>query len=303
MSDTVDTVSTAERNTKERLRSFFFTWNNPPEDAEALLAQHLEKKHYQPEIGKNGTKHLQGYGMFKNPRAFNAIIKLFPGIHIEKIKNYKATIQYCMKEDTKAGPLVSDIIKPKIKDPLDGVSLYPFQSAILDAVKLPPDSRTINWYWDSKGNSGKTSLGKSLAIRYPNEVLYLSGKCADVKYGVAQFISNPKNNFRIAIFNLTRTIEDYVSYAALEEVKDGIFFSTKYESGMVLFDVPHIYVFANFPPDVNKMSKDRWNIVEINNTTHTVISDEWDDIEGYDTEPDENELKDNIMLRNLLDSI
>jgi hypothetical protein len=49
----------------------------------------------------------------------------------------------------------------------------------------------------------------------------------------------------------------------MENVKDGLFFSTKYESGMVRYNPPHVIVFANVPPDVTKMSADRWVIKEI----------------------------------------
>lgn len=58
-------------------------------------------------------------------------------------------------------------------------------------------------------------------------------------------------------------MENYVSYEAIESVKDGIFFSGKYESGMTIFNQPHIICFANFAPDIGKMSSDRWKIFEL----------------------------------------
>ena len=56
---------------------------------------------------------------------------------------------------------------------------------------------------------------------------------------------------------------EYVSYEAIESVKDMFFYSGKYEGGAICGNCPHVLVFANHPPDTSKMSIDRWNIVQI----------------------------------------
>ena len=38
------------------------------------------------------------------------------------------------------------------------------------------------------------------------------------------------------------------------------FFSGKYESGMVRYNKPHVIIFANCRPDIEKLSKDRWKV-------------------------------------------
>jgi len=94
--------------------------------------------------------------------------------------------------------------------------------------------------------------------------MYVTGKCADVKYGIASFL---KTNYylRAVIFDFCRSNEEYISYEGIEAVKNGIFFATKYESDMVMYNQPHIIVFANFPPDLNgKVSNDRWIIYDLN---------------------------------------
>ena len=40
--------------------------------------------------------------------------------------------------------------------------------------------------------------------------------------------------------------------------------NTKYETGMKLFNSPHLIVFSNFYPDTDKLSADRWKIALIN---------------------------------------
>ena len=82
-----------------------------------------------------------------------------------------------------------------------------------------------------------------------------------MKYEVMEYLK--KNKLKIVMIDLTRCIENYVSYQGIEEIKNGIFYNTKYESGMVLFDSPHIIIFANFPPEEGKLNADRWNIVNL----------------------------------------
>ena len=57
---------------------------------------------------------------------------------------------------------------------------------------------------------------------------------------------------------------DYVGYGALEQLKNGMIYSGKYEGGTCLFDNPHVIVFANEPPKIEKMSLDRWKIIDLN---------------------------------------
>ena len=55
----------------------------------------------------------------------------------------------------------------------------------------------------------------------------------------------------------TRSQEQFVSYQAIEEVKNGILFNNKYEAKMVVFNNPHVVVFSNFEPDYKALSSDR----------------------------------------------
>ena len=66
------------------------------------------------------------------------------------------------------------------------------------------------------------------------------------------------------LMNLPRSYDSsFLSYPALECVKDMLFFSGKYGSAMVNGPPPHVMIFANEPPDVTKLSRDRWCIREI----------------------------------------
>ena len=50
----------------------------------------------------------------------------------------------------------------------------------------------------------------------------------------------------------------------MECFKNGYVLDTKYEGQKKRFVPPHIFVFSNSLPDISKLSKDRWNIIDIN---------------------------------------
>lgn len=268
ISDT-DTNDTSSRNTNIRARCWGpNTWNNYTAEDLAMLELYLknecEEGRINPEVGENGTPHLQFCLKFKNARYFAALKKQFPEVHWERSRNWIATLSYCSKIETAVGPtIIHNKRKRTVKDPLEGREMRPIQQEIITITDEEPDDRTIVWVVDPEGGAGKTTLAKHLCINRPREVLYIGGKSSDIKYGITQFLDNPDNHLRIVIIDLTRSLEGFVSYEGLEAVKNGIFYNTKYESQMVVFDNPHVVVFANFAPDESKMSADRWNIIEV----------------------------------------
>lgn len=241
------------------------TWNNYQEEHVTWLEEWCKTKavewYINREIGERGTPHLQFCFKTKNPLSFNSIKNQLPGVHIEITKNWKATVLYCTKKDTAEGPNINSI--KKLKDPMELFEPHDWQQTIIEMINIEPDNRTINWIVDPTGNSGKTSLAKHLCINHPGNILYMSGKSSDIKYGVFKFTSNPKNNLKMCIFDFPRTVENYISYDGIESIKNGIFYNTKYESEMCIFDPPHIVIFANFEPEYNKLSLDRWNVINI----------------------------------------
>lgn len=264
---THDTNDTSTCNTKLRGRCWGpNTWNNFSDDDYKNLKNWLQEECIdfvmQKEIGENGTPHIQFCMKFKNARYFNALHKLFPKVHLELSKNFNACKNYCKKTDTSVGDPDQKIIR-MVKDPLNNKELYDWQIKLIELIKSEPDDRTINWIYDETGNMGKTTLAKHLCLKYPNEALYISGKSADIKYGVTKFLENEKNNLRICLFDFVRSNENYFSFEAIESIKNGIFYNTKYESTMVLYDPPHVICFSNFLPDTDKLSKDRWNIIDL----------------------------------------
>ncbi len=266
-----NTNSTADPSitVDKRYRMMCFTLNNYTKDDITSLTSYFKGLKdtlfvFQEETGDNGTPHLQGCFKSKHQIKFSVLKGINEKIHWEKCRSWNHSVDYCSKNDTRTGQIFTNMsIKATIEDPLSGVTLHKWQANTINLMDKKPDRRSIHWFYDKIGCKGKTSLAIHLCLKYPNQVLYVTGKASDVKYGVSQFIANKDNNLKMVIFDFARSQEQFVSYQAIEEVKNGIFFNNKYESGMVVFNPPHVIVFSNFEPDKSELSMDRWKIHNI----------------------------------------
>ncbi len=138
---------------------------------------------------------------------------------------------------------------------------FKWQTAILHLIEKQPDDRTIYWFYDREGGAGKTTLMKWM-VQY-HGALPMNGKQSDMFHGILMHKEHTGMYPKIVIVDIPRSYLQYVSWSAIEKIKDGIFFSGKYDSGVALFNSPHVICFANEPPDTYTMSKDRWRVVDI----------------------------------------
>lgn len=130
---------------------------------------------------------------------------------------------------------------------------YPWQSKVLELIDVEPDDRQILWVFDPIGGRGKTVLAKFL-VDHHNAFYTNGGKHTDIVHAY--------QGEKIAVFDYVRESEQYVNYGVMEQIKNGILFSPKYESGMKRFDTPHLIVFANFYPATGKLSEDRLVVIK-----------------------------------------
>lgn len=254
-------------------KRWIFVWNNysAPADIQVLLNCFQQKGSqwaFQQETGANGTPHLQGAVIFHS-KCRPLSLCLPPQIHWEKMKakDPMEAFRYSSKEDTRTGSVWTHGIRlPKKISSISLDQLRPWQIEIYNKIKEEPDSRTIHWYWEPAGNVGKTAFTKFLCVNHPEEALVVSGKSTDVFYGIVKFREVHGDYPRIIVYDIPRSVDQqYVCFQALEKVKDGIFFSGKYEGCMVVMNCPHLVVFSNESPDYAKLSQDRWNVQLINN--------------------------------------
>lgn len=269
-----------------------FTWNNYQkttlwDDWLDRLEAEAVKFAAQEEVGADGTPHIQGAIEFRKKTRPVESQKL-PGAHWDAMKAKQCSpgkcwaaegqpsskwgeesarvcaYHYCLKDDTRK-ELGRQWQKglPRLPRPLlrfERHELRWWQQCIFASVVEPccRCDRSIRWYFDEGGNIGKSFLTKAL-VDSDIETIVVSGEAKDVKYAVQQAVQNGKPP-QVVILDVPRTNRGSVSYQAIEKIKDGCFFSGKFEGSMVRFNTPHVLVFANHPPRVERFSVDRWQI-------------------------------------------
>jgi hypothetical protein len=249
-------------------KKWTFTWNNYPEDWMSSIVPKIQsssKYGMQPEVGENGTPHIQGWVEFEvkiRPLSLN----LPKEIHWEKMKGTIAqNIEYCSKSITKAGDYVTNQ-KQKISmectedDVMVYENLYQWGKELVDKVKdCLPDTkdRTIMWFWSAQGMMKKTETARYLVYHH-DAVVIQGGR----KHVLAVTYKNPAP---IYILTVPRTDEGYVSYSSIELIKDALYMSAfgTEATGMVNRKKPWVIVMANFEPDRSALSEDRWVIQNV----------------------------------------
>lgn len=245
-----------------------FTYNNYTRGNLDLLLEWLDygtevRYWINEEIGEEtGTKHLQGTLHFKNVQRYTTLRNKYP-IFWKPTKSMESSIKYCCKTETRVGVnLIKENFEKKIKEKKfktkNYEELYDWQKSVLTILEKEPDDRTIHWFWDHKGCSGKTTLAKYILKNYANATYSCACKSADI----LTITDETKN---IYILNFTRTQEGFCPYNALEQLKDGLISDSKLKkkSNNIIMDPPHVICFANWPPETHKLSVDRWKVVEI----------------------------------------
>jgi len=150
-------------------------------------------------------------------------------------------------------------LAPEISPP---EAWWPWQDEVLSLIKTRPDDRTVHWFIDPEGAKGKSRLAKFLTSQDLAYMVRTTGGDKDFATIVRGALANGWNQ-RCWIFDLPRVSEAHAIYGPIEAMKDGCVTATKYAGGTSLFEQPHVLVFANFAPDVTKLSADRWRIHRI----------------------------------------
>ncbi len=266
MNKSVRHSQTQSRNTKKveivKFRNWDFVVNNYSDEDIIDMKFYLDTNnctyYFQEEIGKSGTPHLQGIIMYKNARDKRSIINKSLGdkISIRPVKNLNACKNYVKKKGGGSSWSNMDDVASDIEDYYDEKIATKWQKDILTIMDSKPDRRKIYWFWEPMGDVGKTTLARHMCI-INKRCLYVCGSVENIKFAFAKFKIKPK----MVIWDLSR--KQRISYPAVEQIKNGIFFSQKYESGMVIYNIPHIVILANWEPEYANLSEDRWIVKKI----------------------------------------
>jgi len=131
-----------------------------------------------------------------------------------------------------------------------------WQTTLNNTLLSEADRRKVNWYWEPIGCVGKSFFALNFRDgKGRRGYVVTGGRHADIFYAYDRETT--------VFFDWTRDNKETIPYSVIESFKNGYFLSTKYESVPITFNIPHVVVFANYPPDQSKLSSDRWNIVEI----------------------------------------
>lgn len=93
--------------TIKQVRRVFLTWNNWTKDFKSReeVKQYFEAlKHFKGavigfEVGEQGTEHLQAVIVFKAAKTFKTLHEYFKQNHVEEIRNFSASLDYCKKDN------------------------------------------------------------------------------------------------------------------------------------------------------------------------------------------------------------
>lgn len=140
----------------------------------------------------------------------------------------------------------------------ENVTLREWQQSVHDIVDQEPNDREVIFVHDDNGNTGKSYLTRYWFSVYPDMVQLLSiGKRDDLAHAIDK-------SKRLFIFDVPRGGMQFLQYTILEQLKNRVVFSPKYDSTTkVLKHVPHVVVFCNEEPDRTKMTRDRFKVVHI----------------------------------------
>ncbi len=253
-------------------KKWCFTLNNwTLEDVENLKSANsaiVQKIHFTDEVGEEtGTPHLQGWIEFTTRKRPIKVLGKILGHERTSFQKMRGSIQdniaYCNKDlSTSTISYSRGLPTPIVL--MERADMRANQLEIADRYiedENPKFGRKIHWYWEREGGWGKSILTKYMVDQMG--ALVLSGMNKDCLHGVASIINQKGECPRIIIFDIPKINRGHLSYQALESIKNGCFFSPKYEGIMVRFNSPHIIVFSNEHPDIESLSEDRWVIEEL----------------------------------------
>lgn len=139
-----------------------------------------------------------------------------------------------------------------LKKTFGDVVLNEHQTKIMELLNAQTE-RQVLWVHDEKGGTGKTFLSKHLLAQ---------GDCFRCTNGKTKDIAYAYNGEGTFVMDLSRSIEGHVNYDIIEQIKNGLIFSAKYESKHKVFVPPKILILSNFGPTLSALSEDRW-VVEV----------------------------------------
>ena len=169
--------------------------------------------------------------------------------YLQNRSNFAADMKLVRAERHMVGNVLSD------------QEMFVWQRMVIDMIsEYPVDERKILWIFDALGGSGKSALTKYLAVQHRAYVTGEAARYIDIAEGYQPF----EIHGRLSVFHYSRANSANVCYSAMESLKDGMMFSSKYQSAAKEFPPTHVIVMSNSPPVVEgNLSYDRLILLDI----------------------------------------
>lgn len=141
--------------------------------------------------------------------------------------------------------------------------LRPWQQILLLLLNKQLD-RVIYFVYETEGNVGKTWFRRHLVLHH--NYMYVEGRTQNNDLGPLILKHWPAG----IVYDIPRSsIADdghlILSYHSLEALKDEMLFTTKYHGFSGFIPKMKLIVFSNAPPNISKLSRDRFKVFYIHN--------------------------------------
>ena len=201
------------------------------------------------ETGKNGYEHYQIRLQTSNDQFFHWVKDHMPKAHVEACTDTweyeRKEGQYWTSQDT-ALIRQSRFGKPNKQ-----------QENFLKMLKTQSD-RQIDVIYDEKGGWGKSWLTRHL---WETKQCYYVPPTVSSVQGLIQWVASGYDGEPIIIIDIPRSWKwSEPLYTAIESIKDGMVYDTRYSAKMRDIWGVKVVCMTNAMPKVDKLSADRWRI-------------------------------------------
>lgn len=225
---------------------------------------------FQLEYGKKTEKiHFQGRFSLKNKERLTTLVKKegWEGFHLSETHVGNGDFDYVMKADSKVlGPWMDPENESKLMPKktravikLEENGLRPWQQKIYEMSKIY-DERKIDVIYDLEGCKGKSVFKKFMKFHGEAHQIPVINNSKELLQSVMSIIKakGERNSF-IIDFPRSATQSQFAGlYAAVEDIKSGYCYDTRYRFQDLDFDEPRVFIFTNNLPPREYLSGDRW---------------------------------------------
>lgn len=207
------------------------------------------------EQGKRGYQHYQirYEASGDKDEAWNRVKSFIPTAHIELANDSERAWKY----ERKDGHYWCSWDTIEVRAQRYG-QLRPFQKAVLKALRNQNDREILVWY-DQEGKMGKSWLTGHL---WENGQACVVPATINEPKAIIQYVASTYDKEPIVIIDIPRAGKwNNALYEAIEVIKDGLVYDTRYSGRMKNIKGIKILVMTNSYPKVDKLSKDRWKVI------------------------------------------